>query len=158
MKRIYQATSLICAGIGVFLVLQGIRLRLEGQFGPGPGFFPFWIGVALTLLSVLWLAQASFRPPAAAASDFLPPRRELVVLVAVVLALVVFMLLLRPLGFNLTMLGLLLFLFFIIDREYPVAKVVIAFVGSFGVHYVFEQLLRVPLPFASLPVLRQFGL
>lgn len=158
MKRIHQATSLVTGGIGVFFVLQGIRLKFEGQLGPGPGFFPVLIGIALTLLSAVWLVQATLKPAAISASDVLPPRRDLVTLVAAVGALIAFMLLLRPLGFNLTMLGLLLFLFFLIDRDHPVAKLVIAFLGSFGVHYVFEQLLRVPLPFASLPLLRQLGL
>jgi putative tricarboxylic transport membrane protein len=157
VKRTHQVASLVFAGIGVFLVFQGIRLRLEGQVGPGPGFFPFWIGMTLTLVSALWLAQVSFQPATASTSSLLPPRRERIMLIAVILALVAFMLLLRPIGFNLAMLGLLLFLFFVIDREHAVAKVVIAFVGSFGVHYVFEQLLRVPLPFASLSFLQQLG-
>jgi putative tricarboxylic transport membrane protein len=158
VRRVHQAASLLIAGIGVFLVFQGMRLRLEGQVGPGPGFFPFWIGVTLTVVSLLWLVQSSLRQATVAAASLLPPRRDLLMLVSVVLALIVFMLVLRTIGFNLAMLGLLLFLFFVVDRQHAVAKVVIAFVGSFGVHYVFEQLLRVPLPFASLPLLRQLGL
>lgn len=157
MKRIYQATSLLSAGIGVFFILQGLQLQLEGQVGPGPGFFPFCIGIGLVVLSAVWLAQVSLRPAEALAPDFLPPRRELIMLGTIVLALIAFMLLLRPLGFNLAMLALLLFLFFVIDREHKVAKLVTAVIGSFGVHHVFEQWLRVPLPFASLPMLRQLG-
>ncbi len=158
VKRIYQAVSLICAGIGVFFMFQGYRLRIEGQLGPGPGFFPFWIGAALTTLSAVWLVQASIQAPSAKPPDLLPPRSQRVSLVMVVVALAAFMLLLRPIGFDLTMLALLLFLFFLIDRKFPVAKVIIALLGSFGVHRVFEQLLRVPLPYASLQFLRQFGL
>ena len=158
MKRVHQAASLLVAAIGVFLVFQGVKLRLEGQVGPGPGFFPFWIGLALTLVSALWLVQVSLRPATVTAASLLPPRRDLLTLVAVVAALILFMLVLRPIGFNLAMLGLLLFLFFVIDRQHAVAKLVIAVAGSFGVHYVFEQLLRVPLPFAELAFLRQLGL
>ena len=158
MKRVHQAAGLLVAGIGIFLVFQGVKLRLEGQVGPGPGFFPFWIGVARSFVSVLWFAQSSLRPATVGAASLLPPRRDLLMLVAVVAALIVFMLVLRPIGFNLAMLGLLLFLFFVIDREHAVAKLAVAVAGSFGVHYVFEQLLRVPLPFAELAFLRQLGL
>ena len=158
MKRIYQVTSLIFAGIGIFMVLQGIRLKIVGQLGPGPGFFPFWIGVLLTSLSAVWLVQVTLGPAIAVSHGLLPPRRDLLRLAAVVLALIAFMLLLRPLGFNLSMLALLLFLFFAIDRKHAIAKIVVAFLGSFGVHHLFEQGLRVPLPFASIPFLQQLGL
>lgn len=158
MRRLYQACSLLCIALGAYLAYEGYRLRLVGQLGPGPGFFPFWTGIALVVVGALWLTQASLRGAPRLPTGFVPVRGRLLTLAAIVLALVAFMLLLRPLGFNLAMLLLLLFLFFLIDRSHPVAKVVLAFLGSFGVHYLFEQVLRVPLPFASWGALRQFGL
>ena len=158
MKRIYQVTGLIFFGIGLLLVFQGRALKIQGDFGPAPGFFPFWIGLLLSVMSLVWFAQVSLAPAPALPADFIPERPQLRAVVAVVLALICFMLLLRPLGFNLSMLGLLLFLFFAAGRDHPVAKVVIAVAGSFGLHYVFEQILKVPLPFASYEFLRQLGL
>ena len=158
MKRIYLVTGLICAGIGVYLMFQGLNLRIQGQFGPGPGFFPFWVGLILAALSLVWLGRITLGPPTTMAPDFIPPRPQVVIIGAVVVAMIAFMLLLRPIGFTLAMLVLLLFLFFVMDRQFAVAKIAIAFVGSFGVHWVFEQILRVPLPYASSPLLRQFGL
>jgi len=143
--------------IGVFLAWHGYRLKIEGLYGPGPGFFPFCIGLGIAVLSLIWLAQATWRPVPAMPADFLPERPQLFGLVVIVAAMAAFGMLLRPLGFNLAMLGLLLFLFFVIDRKHAVAKLAIAFIGSFGVHYVFEELLRVPLPYASLPLLRSLG-
>jgi hypothetical protein len=46
----------------------------------------------------------------------------------------------------------------VFGRDHVVLKVAIAVAGSFGVHWVFERLLRVPLPYASLETLRRFGL
>ena len=37
-------------------------------------------------------------------------------------------------------------------------KIVLAIAGSFGTHYVFEQLLRVPLPSSSIGILQALGL
>lgn len=160
MKTARQATGLLVVALGAFLAWQGLRLRVEGDFGPGPGFFPFWIGLALAAMGIAWSLRLAVG--AAGADDgeggrFLPPRRNLALIATVVGALLCFMLLLRPVGFDLAMLGLLLALFFAIDRSHAVAKVAIAVVASFGVHWVFETLLAMPLPNAAIPALRQLG-
>ena len=158
MKAARLITGILVVALGAFLAWQGLRLRIDGDFGPGPGFFPFWIGLGLALLGCVWCARLAFVPAAAGPNGaFLPPPGARMVVASSIGALVAFMLLLRPLGFDLSMLALLLGLFFLIDRKNPVAKIVIAFAGSFGVHRVFETLLSVPLPDAALPILRQLG-
>jgi len=158
VKRIYQVTGLIFFGIGLLLVFQGQALKIQGDFGPAPGFFPFWVGIALSAMSIVWFAQVSLASAPAMPADFIPARPQLRAIIAVVVALIAFMLLLRPIGFNLAMLALLLVLFFAAGRDRPIAKIVIGFAGGFGLHYVFEQILKVPLPFASIEFLRQLGL
>ena len=74
------------------------------------------------------------------------------------LSLVAFAILVERLGFNLTMLGLLLFLLTAFRRERLALKIVLAITASFGTHYVFEQLLRVPLPSSSIGILQALGL
>lgn len=144
------------AATGIFVTFQGYHLRLEGQYGPGPGFFPFWIGLGLTALGIIWVVQVAAGGPLPAGDPDAPPPR-LWKLGAIVAALIAFATVLRTVGFDLSMLALLLFLFFLIDREHVVAKLAIALIGSFGLHYVFEQLLRVPLPYASVPFLNALG-
>ena len=155
MKHLRQAAALIITATGVFLALAGLRLRLEGQYGPGPGFLAFWVGLALAVLGPVWLLQVSLAPPTPPSAPSAPggPVR----VAAILLALVAFAVLLAPLGFTVVMLGLLLGLFFAYDREHPIAKVVVALTGSAGTHYVFEHFLRVPLPDATLPALRSLG-
>ncbi len=158
MRRIHQVVSLSFLGLGVFLVLQGRALGLAGQFGPGPGFFAFWVGIGLAGLSLVWLGRATLGPAEAMPPDFVPPRSGLLRVVSVVLALVAFAAVLTPLGFNLAMFGFLVFLLLAFGREYAGLKLVVAVAGSFGIHYVFERLLRVPLPYASVSLLRDLGL
>jgi putative tricarboxylic transport membrane protein len=157
VKRVRQLSSLVLAGTGVFLVFAGIRLRLGGQYGPGPGFLAFWVGLPLAILSVVWFGQVSLEPAAASPAAAASGPGGLGRVAAIILALVTFAVLLTPLGFKLVMLALLLFLFFAFDREHVLAKLVVAVAGSKGTHYVFEHVLRVPLPYASLPVLRALG-
>jgi putative tricarboxylic transport membrane protein len=158
LKAARQVTALITLALGVFLAWQGTGLRIEGDFGPGPGFFPFWIGCGISVLSALWLAQLMLRRTTEADGAFLPPREGAAKLTLVIGALIAFMLLLRPIGFNLAMLGLLLVLFFAIDRTHVAAKLVIAVAASFGVNWLFEHALNVPLPDASIPALQALGL
>jgi hypothetical protein len=154
LTRFRQAAALVVTAIGVFLALAGVRLRLEGQYGPGPGFLAFWVGLALAVLGPVWLVQVSLAPPPAPAPSAPGgPAR----VAAILGALAAFAVLLAPLGFTLVMLGLLLGLFFAYDREHALAKIVVALVGSVGTHYVFERFLRVPLPDATLPALRSLG-
>lgn len=158
MKPARQITGILIAAFGIYLAWQGTRLRIEGDFGPGPGFFPFWIGLGLTAMAGLWSLRMAFGKTDTAVASILPPRKNLIVLVAVIGALIAFMLVLRPIGFNLAMLLLLLTLFFVLDRKHAGVKIGVAFIGSFGVHWAFETLLAVPLPDAEITFLRQLGL
>ena len=139
-------------------MVAGLGLRLEGQYGPGPGFLPFWVGVPLAILSAIWLGQVSFGPAGAARLPEGSGSGGGIRVAAVLAALVAFAILLTPFGLTLSMLGLLLFLFFVFDRKHVVAKLIVALAGSVGTHYAFERLLRVPLPSSSLPTLRSLGL
>ncbi len=89
--------------------------------------------------------------------SIMPERGGIVRVASVMLAMVTFVMVLTTLGFNLAMFGLLFFLFFAFGRDYPITKIAISIAGSFGVHYVFETLLRVPLPYSSIAFLRSLG-
>lgn len=158
MNRIHQGASVLFLALGAWLAWQGTRLGIQGMLGPGKGFFAFWVGLAMTLFASLWFVRAAFGPAIAIDPEAIPPRDGLLRVIAVLAASVAFMLLLRPLGFNLSMLALLLAVFFVADRSYPLLKIAIAVVASFGIHYVFEQLLRVPLPYSSFEALSRYGL
>ena len=53
---------------------------------------------------------------------------------------------LERLGYRLTMLAALLFLVWLVERKGLLAAAVFAFALSFGSYYLFDTLLRVPLP------------
>ena len=59
MRRARQIASLVFAATGLYMLFGGYGLGLAGEFGPGPGFFAFGIGVLLTVSSAFWFAGAS---------------------------------------------------------------------------------------------------
>jgi putative tricarboxylic transport membrane protein len=157
VQRARQLVCLLFAATGLFMLFGGYGLGLTGEFGPGPGFFAFGIGIFLTLSSLIWFATLA-RIRVEMETQIVEDRRGLLRVGKVALSLAAFAILVERLGFNLTMLALLLFLLTAFDRERLVLKIVVAFAGSFGTHYVFEQLLRVPLPSSSIGFLQSLGL
>jgi putative tricarboxylic transport membrane protein len=139
-------------------VMRGMRLGLEGDYGPGAGFFPAVIGTVLAVAAAIWLVTTALGPAPEPPAEFETERHGVGVVVAVVAALIAYGSALHVLGFRLASLLLLLALFFAPGRARWPTKLATAFVASFGVHHVFTEWLRVPLPEASLAPLRALGL
>ncbi len=112
--------------------------------GPGSGFFPLWLGVALGILAAL-LVVTSFRDEGPGTS-WLPRGQGLVRLVTVVVATGLFIALLRVLGMSVaTVLFLTAILRFV--ERYPWAHTLAVAGGTAVANYlVFTYWLRVPFP------------
>ncbi len=50
----------LLAALGVFIITEANKWEYTGFDGPGPGFFPLWYGIAITVLS-LWLVLGRAR-------------------------------------------------------------------------------------------------
>ena len=49
----------VLAALGVFIITQARAWDYYTLDGPGPGFFPFWYGVAMVVLSLLLVVNAA---------------------------------------------------------------------------------------------------
>ncbi len=112
----------------------GYALKLKGQYGPGPGFTAFRIGLPLTVLSAIWLVQLLRQWKAEDAESFESERGGLRRIATVLLALVAFGALLLSASISAPA-GAAALSFFAFDRDHAITKIVIALVGSFGVDY-----------------------
>jgi putative tricarboxylic transport membrane protein len=158
MRLLYQVASLSFFAGGVFLVWEASKLTYYSRLGPGPGFFPLWLGLLLAVLALVWFGQVTLRPVAAMEKDFIPDRSGTIRIIAIMLALVLFTALLEPIGYRLSMLLFLLFLLTVLGRQHPLVTVAVSALGSFGVYWVFLYWLAVPLPTASIDLLKNLGL
>jgi len=156
--RPYQlAASVLFAVVGLALAAAGVTLRLQGDFGPGPGFMAFVIGSLLAAVSALYGARVALTAQRPFAEDALPDRGGLAKVLAIVAALVVFAATFTLVGFKLSMFGFLLTAFFLFGRDHKLVKLLVALVCSFGLHFLFERVLRVPLPPPSIEALASLG-
>ena len=57
--RVADTVAPLCVALlGATAVALARQLPYEAEYGPGPGFLPFWLGVALIVLAVLLLREA----------------------------------------------------------------------------------------------------
>jgi len=132
--------SALCL-LALFVMWESRALPLGTWRQPGPAYFPVLLAALLLILGALvWVMGGSAAHIAGVGWG--EARHALVILA--VSAFICFGL--ERLGYRLTMLAALLFLVWLVERKSLLAAAVFAFALSFGSYYLFDTLLRVPLP------------
>jgi putative tricarboxylic transport membrane protein len=149
VRRGRQLACVCLLGIFVAALVTSLDYSLSDALGPGPGFFPFWLSLIGSALTVAILIQTT-RYHDIAAVDILPNRQAAWQVGSVLIALAAAAALFEPLGFRLTMLPFIAGLLFALGARSPTAILLTALAGSFGVFHVFFYLLKVPLPIGTL--------
>lgn len=148
MRRADRVGGLVLLALGVgYAATAAARYPYASQYGPGSGFLPFWLGVAMAVLGALLLASARAGTPG---DPWLPERAGRVRLVAVVVATAVFIAVLRVTGMAL---GTALFLVVLLRavEGYSWRLALPVAVGAAALNWaVFTYWLQVPFPVGLL--------
>lgn len=158
MQRVHQIAALLFMVGSALVVWEAWNLEYYSKLGPGAGFFPFWLGTFLGVLSFVWLVQVSKQSGKPKEGAFLPKEGGIGRILSVLVALVVLGGLMNLIGFQLAMFLFLVFLLMIPGRQKLLVTLIIALLGSVGVYHVFVRYLDVSLPVASFAVLANLGL
>jgi putative tricarboxylic transport membrane protein len=123
---------------------------LHDSLGPGPGFFPFWLGlvgaaVSATLVVQSWRGQLELEGE----ESKWPDRKGAIRTVLLLIGIAVAAALLEPLGFRLTAFVFTVSMLLALDVRRPVLIVVFGLVSGFGLFHVFYYWLKVPLPIGA---------
>ena len=132
--------SALCL-LAVFVMWESRRLPLGTWHNPGPGYFPVLLALMLFVLGALVGFMGKHAAPVASVG-WSEARQALVILA--VGAFICFAL--ERLGYRLTMLTALLFLVWLVERRSLGVAVTFAVALAGGSFYLFDTLLRVPLP------------
>jgi hypothetical protein len=135
-------SGLFWLAVALFAAAQGLALGLGSLQRPGSGFFPFWGGVVLGLLSIVLVVRALTGPGAAERVRFRLDSSKPVVAVGAVLG---YLLLLETLGF-VTVTILLLLLLFRLERRSWAFSAASAVAGALASYALFELWLKTQLP------------
>jgi hypothetical protein len=146
MSRVNTTVWGLLVAFGAFIVYESLQHNYYGSdFGPGPGFFSFWLGILLISLSAAQIVLIRRRPREPLPEGFIPNREGIKRMLSIIGALVISLLLLNTLGFSLTMLGFCVFLLRRLGRQPWWLILPLSIIASFGMTYLFG-LLQVFLP------------
>jgi putative tricarboxylic transport membrane protein len=145
VRRADRIGAVLLLLFGVWFAAVALRnYKYWTATGPGSGFFPFWLGLAMAVLAALLLVRAARETEPGA--DWLPRGRGAVRFLGVLAGVVAFLVLLPWLGMAVTTLLFLVGILRLLERHSWPAAVTIA-LGTAVVNWaVFAWWLQVPFP------------
>lgn len=150
MKRPYQVTGLVIVVFAIAVMYESLQLAYYTKLGPGPGYFPFWVGVIVGMLGSAMVYAATIRGADPLPQDFVPSRSGIIKLAVVLAVLVWTIVMMKPLGFRLTTLVFFGALLPVLGYAKWIKVITVSLVGSFGIFYVFDTVLGMSLPIGIL--------
>ena len=141
-----QLGGLFWLGISIFVCVEAVSSSVGTFQMPGPGFFPFWLGVALGIFSIILIVATILEKKEKEKIRNLWKGRKWVKLVFVFATLVVYAVFLPSLGYLVATFGLMILLLGAIERSRLWVKVMVAFATASVTYIVFDLWLEVQLP------------
>jgi putative tricarboxylic transport membrane protein len=133
------------AAFGIYVIYVGSKLSYISEVGPGPGFFPLWIGIGL-LLSGAYQMVLSYASARRHADHDVPIWSGSSRALAGWLGLAIVIALFRWIGFALGFILLTIFLVVVLNRRPAVLGTVIGAGLALAFYLLFEVALGVSLP------------
>ena len=133
---------------GVALLLFALAVMWEDRAfplgtvtKPGPGYMPMLLAGILAAMAILVICTGG-RSPSLTSLGWSEWRHVVAILAGCVFTAVA----LERIGYRLTMILLVSFLLWVVERKRPAVTMAVALGLSLGTFYVFSTLLKVPLP------------
>jgi putative tricarboxylic transport membrane protein len=136
------------AAFGIYVISAAFRLSYVSEVGPGPGFFPLWLGIGLVLLASYLMITSVVRSRHAE-KDGSRLSKGTGRALAGWLALMWAIALLGRIGFALSFIILTTFLIVALDRRPALLAVGVAIGLALAFHLIFVVALDVSLPKTS---------
>jgi putative tricarboxylic transport membrane protein len=141
-----QISGFFWLALAVFVCLISIPIGIGTFRTPGPGFLPFWAGVALGILSIAVVTISTLKRKEEGKISHLWKGLAWRNAMAVMVSLFLYTFLLSRLGYILVTSGLLIFLFCLTRRERIWIKVGGALMTAVASYLIFGVWLEVQLP------------
>jgi putative tricarboxylic transport membrane protein len=143
LKKGDVISGAVLAALGVYIITQARAWDYYTLDGPGPGFFPFWYGVAMVVLSLLLVANAArTADDGESKADWPATGRAMTVWLAFALSVA----LMNFLGFLISFALLAFFLVAVVFRRPFTTAAVVAVASALAFHLIFPVALSVSLP------------
>jgi putative tricarboxylic transport membrane protein len=140
--------GLVLLCLGAWAIIGGVKLHLGKISEPQPGFFPFWGGVVLVVLSVILLFQAWLGSGKAGkgVEAFGAIWRPMIMIIG----LIVYVALLTRVGYLISTFVLSIVLLRVLGTRRMWVLALAGFCVAFGSYILFDRFLNVTLPVGIL--------
>jgi len=132
--------------ISIFVCVESIKSGVGTFRFPGPGFLPFWSGVALGTFAIILVATDLLKEKVGRKSKNLSEGKKWSNVILVLVSLFAYALLLPRLGYLITTFGLMVFLFSLIGKPRLWIQGVSALITVLATYIIFYVWLDVRLP------------
>lgn len=138
--------GLFWVAISIFVCIESIKEGIGTFHSPGPGFFPFWVGVFLGIFSIIIVVSGTRKGKDRGKIIDLWKGMQWHKVLFFIITLAVYCTLFTKLGYFITTFALIGFLFGIIKRPKWWIQWGAAFLVTLLSYLIFYKLLEVPLP------------
>jgi putative tricarboxylic transport membrane protein len=146
MKKADLITGVVLLVLAGYIINEARLMPPSGTFGPGSGFFPFWLGIILAGLSLILVVGATLRPKDPEDRSPFPGRTALFAVTKVLVGLILFTLLMETMGFILNTFIFVIYLMKVVQGERWWVTLLIAVATTACLYIVFQVLLGITLP------------
>lgn len=63
-------SGVVLVALGVYIITEARGWNYMSEEGPGPGFFPFWYGIAMVVFSLVLVLRSAVSPAQGAGADW----------------------------------------------------------------------------------------
>jgi len=139
----------VCLGaFGIYVISVAARLPYVAEVGPGPGFFPLWLGIGMVVFSACSAFTSFSAAPATKGPGDIETAPKATRALAAWLALMAAIGLFSWIGFGLSFVLLTVFLIVALDRRPALLAVGVGVALALAFHLIFVVALNVSLPVA----------
>jgi putative tricarboxylic transport membrane protein len=132
-------------GISIIVCLESAKVGIGNFQFPGSGFFPFWLGVILSILAITLTISKPSQKEGTKITDL---RKETgwFRIILVLTSILAYIIILNKIGYILATIGLMIILFNIGERKKIWVKIVMAIIIVLTSYVIFCLWLEVQLP------------
>jgi putative tricarboxylic transport membrane protein len=139
-------SSIFFLALGMVFAIGSLRYRVRDPFGPGPGFFPFLLGILLCLFSLCLFFEKLIRKNEKTKKLEPFQATSLKKIVPYLCSLLFFYFFFNRLGFVLTIFVFMAGVLILLGKRSIRLSLSIAFLSSLFVYLIFIKLMSVSLP------------
>lgn len=141
-----QTSGLFSLAVSIFVCILSIGVKIGTFQTPGPGFLPFWSGLALGTFSIILIVRSILRKRGEREIISLWKGIEWIKVVLVLCSLFVYATLLTKIGYLIMTFALMGFLFGLVERTKLWIRMTSGFVTALVTYIIFHICLDVQLP------------